>query len=212
MNKILVIGHSSYNYPFEEYGEVTNEVSEILSCDLVVFTGGEDVSPELYGEEEHPLTQSNSYRDEQEISLFELAESYKIPMVGICRGAQFLCVMNGGKLEQHIEQHGYHHPIYDIDSELVVESATSSHHQEMIPDLADSDVVAIGDSNGVHTVEAVVWPLTTSLGVQFHPEWTDEDSQEMKYFRILMDRHILTKIAEQEEADNYDKCASTSGC
>ena len=199
--KILVVGHTSYNSPFHEYGEVTNAVNELLSCDLIVFTGGEDVSPDIYGEDPHPLTQNNPHRDIVETGLYEMAEANKIPMMGICRGAQFLCVMNGGKLHQHINEHCFNHPIYDVDSEVVIESATSSHHQEMIPDLRNSDVLALGLSNGIHTIEAVSWPVTNCLGVQFHPEWTEETSDEMKYFRSLVGNHIF----KEENAYDYSE-------
>lgn len=40
--------------------------------------------------------------------LYNNAKRLQIPMVGICRGAQFLNVMAGGKMIQHVEGHAIH--------------------------------------------------------------------------------------------------------
>src|SRR3546814_18138869 len=62
-------------------------------------------------------------------------------MFGICRGAQFLHVMNKGALWQHVEGHaGPDHYIYDLNDDCLV-IATSLHHQMLA--LNDTiDVVA----------------------------------------------------------------------
>jgi len=66
----------------------------------VVFTGGADVSPFMYGEKKLSVTCNDEHRDEQEKLFFE--RYTKVPKVGICRGGQFLNVMNGGKMWQHV--------------------------------------------------------------------------------------------------------------
>jgi gamma-glutamyl-gamma-aminobutyrate hydrolase PuuD len=54
------------------------------NIDLVVFTGGEDVSPDYYNEEKGIHTHNNTKRDEYEYDIFE---KYKyVPKLGICRG------------------------------------------------------------------------------------------------------------------------------
>ena len=106
--------------------------------DLVVFTGGADVNPELYGEKKIPGTGVDPARDERDIAVFEYYKN--IPKVGICRGSQFLNVKNGGALWQDVNYHGRSHDLinllalpgtkFDYDTKVAV---TSTHHQMMIP-------------------------------------------------------------------------------
>lgn len=97
---------------------------------LVLFTGGEDVSTEYYDEPKGKYTHSNIKRDEKEQQTYREFRG-KAAMFGICRGAQFLTVMNGGKLIQHVEGHGQSHTIM-VEKKGVFEM-TSVHHQMMYP-------------------------------------------------------------------------------
>jgi len=79
--------------------------SEPDSIGMVSFTGGEDVSPSMYGEPVGYRTGTNKYRDIFEKQIFEQALKHNIPMVGICRGSQFLNVMCGGRMIQDVTNH-----------------------------------------------------------------------------------------------------------
>lgn len=59
---------------------------EIKNADLVVFYGGADVDPVLYGEDRHKQTTVDSERDIRDIELFKYAYDNKKRMLGICRG------------------------------------------------------------------------------------------------------------------------------
>lgn len=99
---------------------------------LLVFWGGEDISPSLYNEEPvfTDAPKLPSMRDMFEADLFNFAKKNGIPMLGICRGAQLLCVLGGGSLWQHVNNHTQTHPIICNQDEI---EATSTHHQMMIP-------------------------------------------------------------------------------
>jgi len=126
-----------YGIPFEKFGQIINitplriNLNKINGYDLIVFTGGHDVHPSLYNQEHHITTISNLTRDKAEKSVFNYAKKEGIPMVGICRGSQFLTVMNGGSLIQNVQKHSRNHFIYTKDSETF--NVTSTHHQMMIP-------------------------------------------------------------------------------
>ena len=160
-------------------------------ADLVVFIGGEDVNPSLYGEEKHPTTYFTEARDHVEKLMYGRCLLDRKPMFGICRGAQFLHVMNGGKLWQNVNNHaGNDHSIYDIDADAYLE-VTSIHHQ-MLRMNDKLDVVAIcgeqiatsfEDGKGKHVVvnktnveeteleiEAGAYPDSLCFFVQGHPE------------------------------------------
>lgn len=116
-------------------------VSDIDEADLIQFTGGEDVSPHLYGEYAHDTTRFSSVRDEEEAAVYKYALVNGIPMAGICRGGQFLNVMNGGRMYQDVNNHairGTHEAF--ILGNLVPVQVTSTHHQMMRPNTSpDAD-------------------------------------------------------------------------
>ena len=78
-----------------------NDVKSKRDIDLIVFTGGEDVNPQYYGEQLGKYTHINSNRDNKEVDCFNRFRNV-VPMLGICRGNQLLTVLNGGKVIQHV--------------------------------------------------------------------------------------------------------------
>lgn len=106
------------------------------SCNIVVFTGGADVCPLLYGELPITGTQVNLARDRVDIAGFKAVHP-GVPKLGICRGAQFLNVMCGGRLWQDVDNHAMRgtHAVYDSLLGLADLKVTSTHHQMMIPQL-----------------------------------------------------------------------------
>lgn len=69
--------------------------------DGILFTGGEDVNPSLYGEfKRHESVHTHPARDEFEIALLDHALRRRLPILGICRGVQMINVKFGGTLYQ----------------------------------------------------------------------------------------------------------------
>lgn len=215
-NTILILGTANYARPFIKHGDIrlvdpTTMVPQTVplhDVKLVVFTGGSDVHPELYGEAINPKTRSYPKRDYNEQSLFDRINKRRIPCVGICRGAQFLTVMNGGSLVQHVNSHAISgtHPIHTVDGKVI--DVTSTHHQMMNPSglyqtvawaQGLSDVYEGGDSSvhlkqtkvGVKEPEVIYYDLTRSLAVQYHPEYMNEDTSGYKYFQELLEEYIF---------------------
>lgn len=213
---ILVLGGANYARPFVKHGKIrlqeptymTAGVVPLHDVKLIVFTGGSDVDPMLYGEAKNPKTRSHVTRDMNEQSLFDRALKLKIPCVGICRGAQFLTVMNGGSLVQHVNNHAISgtHKIHTNGGRTI--DVTSTHHQMMNPSglysviaWADglSDVYEGGDSSvhmkqtkaGVKEPEVVYYDMSKSLAVQFHPEYMNSDTAGYKYFQELLEDYVL---------------------
>lgn len=60
-------------------------VDNIEDADIVIFTGGEDVSPSLYNAQQHSTTCSNIQRDLEEKAIFEKVKPNQL-CIGICRG------------------------------------------------------------------------------------------------------------------------------
>lgn len=186
-------------------------VDDISKASVVQFTGGSDVSPHLYGETMHPATTSNRQRDDKCMVLFSYAVRNKIPMAGICRGGQFLNVMNGGSMHQHCDGHAIRgtHKATIRESGLIVD-VTSTHHQIMRPSkggiiLMDSlplgtykegmtsdkeGVFSVTDRKDEDDVEAVYYENTNSLCYQPHPEWCEESSSCVQAYKSFLRNYL----------------------
>lgn len=73
-------------------------------ADALLLTGGPDVVPERYGENEDPTAGVDSLpgRDELEWSLLAAARRRALPVLGICRGHQVVHAFLGGSLWQDL--------------------------------------------------------------------------------------------------------------
>jgi len=245
--KILVPNDSGSSYfePFRFLGlGYTSDVTSIErypdDIAMVVFTGGEDVSPSIYGRQQHPRTYASMNRDIVEMAVFHKALDLGLPMAGIYRGAQFLCVMAGGKLVQDISGHGQNHSLTALNpgGNAEVVGVTSTHHQMQYPfDLVpgsqyevlawaqtplsthyafdDSTIILAADATPELRLEPdVVWyPEIKALGAQFHPEWMADTSPGLQYYRRLVS-HYLVPIMEANEprtAKSTNKTVKTAG-
>lgn len=133
--KIYVVGNSITYASWINNSEITDNLEE---ANIVLFTGGEDVTPSLYGKKEHHTTYSNLERDLKEKKIFEKINKNQLAL-GICRGSQFLCVMNGGILVQNCLNHAIYDTHCITNDELEVQ-ITSTHHQMQYPfNLSEKD-------------------------------------------------------------------------
>jgi putative glutamine amidotransferase len=109
------------------------ELDQLVNmCDGFLFTGGQDVSPELY--QEIPLAglvETCRQRDVMEGIILEKAIKADKPILGICRGIQFINAALGGTLYPDIPSQ---HP-----SEIC-------HRQKAPYDIPSHDVTIIRDS------------------------------------------------------------------
>jgi putative glutamine amidotransferase len=171
-------------------GEGVEETLDVL--DGVVFSGGADVDPALYGAEPHPETdEPQARRDAGELALLSAALERDMPTLAVCRGFQLLNVVRGGDLVQHIPErlgHDEHKRVPGVFSEHPVEvkagtrlgsvvgsrSTVTSHHHQSPGRLGEGLVETAWADDG--TLEAVEDPSQRfALGVQWHPEAGNDD-------------------------------------
>lgn len=209
MPKVFIV-NSNQQYDEMFRGRGWGVVHSITDADLVQFTGGSDVNPLLYGETKHPKTHSDGARDVREKDIYIRALEKDIPMAGICRGAQFLNVMNGGKLYQHVDNHAISgtHTVGDLDTSTVI-NVTSTHHQMMRPsdsgrvlaicrrstmkERMDDSLVVI-NTTPEDDVEVVYYQTTECLCFQPHPEFAGGPCQD--YYFDLLDRYLQLNTTE----------------
>lgn len=170
--------------------------------DGLIFSGGADVAPALYGDTEiHPATYGVSpARDRFEIELILAAIQHDLPVLGICRGIQVLNVALGGTLMQDVpDQYGrslqHRQQEAGIDTADpghgvaltpagrlaaifgAAEIAVNSSHHQAIRDPAPGLSVEARAEDGV--IEAVAHPSSSfAMGVQWHPEMMFERHRE----------------------------------
>ena len=180
----------------------------VATVDGILFTGGQDVTPELYGQQ--PLDDSVvccRERDEMERLVLEFALKGHKSILGICRGIQFLNVALGGTLyqdlpTQHLSETEHHQSApYDIPIHKVkvlegtplrhllgVEtlSVNSLHHQA-IRVLAPGLTVMAESEDGL--IEGICKPDEKFFwAVQWHPEFAyASDEAERKIFEAFVE-------------------------
>ena len=151
--------------PFQLFNTRTFEKVNKKEKNCIILWGGEDIATEIYGEEpqtyQSPLEKTG--RDLHEIEWATWAMENDIPIIGICRGAQLMCCLSGGKLIQDMD-HPHQHPLFTKDNTRIV--TNSYHHQAMIPP-ASAKVLAHYED-----IPEIVWfPETKAFCIQGHPEW-----------------------------------------
>ena len=166
----------------------TKGIEETLDrLDGLLFSGGSDLDPELYGQEAHPETNGIvPERDRAEIALLRAALERDIPILAVCRGSQVLNVALGGDLVQHLpeivgdEKHKQtpgEFADHDVDlvtgtrvQEILGDHApVKSHHHQGYGKIGDGLREAARAEDG--TIEALEDPSRRfAMGVLWHPE------------------------------------------
>ncbi len=173
----------------------------------IVFTGGADINPALYGGDvAHPkLGREDTERDQSELALLNAVLNRKdIPILLICRGCQILNVATGGTLYEHIADvyseniHQGTETIWTLQdasidkgsklSDMVqcaVVNTMSAHHQG-IKDVGAGLTVSASATDGiVEALEMADHPFC--IAVQWHPEMTaDVDETQQNIFDALV--------------------------
>ena len=183
--------------------EIENIDRFVGLCDGFLFVGGEDIHPSLYGEEKTDLCGNiQPLRDEFESLAFGRVFASKKPILGVCRGMQFLNVAMGGSLYQdinssiqtklvHRQEHPHTQPSHDISimhgtpfyGVLEEDSiAINSWHHQAVKKLGEGLAVMAQAEDGI--IEAIYMPgRRYFVGVQWHPERSfDVDAKSRKIF------------------------------
>jgi microsomal dipeptidase-like Zn-dependent dipeptidase/gamma-glutamyl-gamma-aminobutyrate hydrolase PuuD len=180
----------------------------VADLDGLLFSGGGDINPILFGEEPIPQLQDvDHFRDEYDLLLLRMASIRQIPIMGICRGHQLINAAFGGTLLQDIiSQHSQpavkhsqtmdrqypSHSVAIVPGSRLHELLKSdkiyvnSIHHQAVRAAAPGFVVSATAADGV--IEAIEHPEYPVFGVQWHPEGmaANGDEQSIELFRMLV--------------------------
>lgn len=163
------------------------------TLDGILFTGGPDVHPFLFGEETlSGCGEVSVRRDRVELSMFRRMYEKKKPILGICRGIQLINIALGGTIYQdlasqfHEERPVAHRQPFPCTSpshrvrltpgtklsalagSSVIE-VNSMHHQAVKTPAKDLTVSALAAGDLIEALELSDYPFL--MGVQWHPEY-----------------------------------------
>jgi len=181
-----------------------DQVEQIVSgLDALLVPGGVDVDPALYGAEREPeCGPADHALDALQTQLFNTSLKRGLPILGICRGCQFINVALGGTLIQDIpKRFGTVHQMpkdapspFDHDISIVPGTmlheimgdrlSVDSYHHQCVERLADGMVASAYAPEGfIEAFESSKDSDVFIMAVQWHPEVTiDDDVYSIRVF------------------------------
>lgn len=170
----------------------TGDVGEVLSrLDAIIFVGGADINPALYGQEPHTQTQpAADILDSWDFALVKAAIKHKLPFLAICRGMQLVNIAQGGTLTQHLPDkvgHQRHrlqtgalsntHPVKIAKGSVLepimgLNPAVVTYHHQAVDKLgANLEPIAWAEDGAIEALQLTAHPW--GISVQWHPEADD---------------------------------------
>jgi len=175
--------------------------------DGILFSGGDDLDPALYGQPWHPkAARIDPARQRFELTLLAEVERRRLPTLGICLGAQLLNVYRGGSLIQFLPEqrpdaiehrklgvNERRHPVTLAGDSLLAGALSKTHidvntsHHQAVDRLGQGlRVIATAPDGVVEGIDDPALPLF--VGVQWHPERLAHEPDHLAVFRLLVDQ------------------------
>lgn len=173
----------------------------------LLLTGGRDIDPIHYGEEQHETTDIDFDRDELELPLCKQAMEKNLPIFGICRGIQVMNVAIGSSLYQDIPSQ-----FTDYLTHKIMENTDDSWHDikiqqgSLLNEITDEHIAEV-NSRHHQSLKVIGKGFTVTaqsndgiieaiedrskrfvLGVQYHPErmFKEPDSLELREHSVKL--------------------------
>ena len=179
--------------------------TEIPTLRGLILSGGNAVDPRRYGQVNEGLCRTViPERDALEFDAFQFCRAHELPILGVCRGHQFVNVSCGGSMLQDLTittvQHEaagdpsvFHAVTIMPDTRLAGIAGAgqlrvnSRHHQglraeHVAPGLRVTAVAADGVVEGIEAMDG-----RFLVGIQFHPERPNEVPEMVGIFRLLIE-------------------------
>ena len=175
--------------------------------DGMLFSGGDDLDPALYGEARHPkAVPIDPARQSFELALLAEVERRRVPALGVCLGSQLMNVYRGGSLIQFLPDADRPDPLehrkvgtelkrhavtLDVDSQIgraigKPEISVNTYHKQAARTVGRGlRVVATAPDGVIEGFEDPTFPLFAA--VQWHPERLHDEPEHLAPFKLLVD-------------------------
>ncbi len=177
----------SFESAFKQKIPIVSEgIFKIRDSKLVIFSGGEDINPEIYNQE-NTYSHFNQKRDNIELLILKISLNMGKKILGVCRGHQLINAYLGGELIQDLRQDlnvnhfGGHKLVYLTQQSIIKDMfpwVNSMHHQGVVKE--GKGLTPTSEFKGV--IESC--ESENIITVQFHPEFMIESLSE-KFFNYL---------------------------
>lgn len=191
------------------YGVIHELIPQLVAhLDGILFTGGNDLDPALYGQTWHPkAVKVDPARQAFELALLAEIERHRRPVLGICLGCQVMNVYRGGTLHQFLpdvaREGAIEHRRMDrdvprhavrveLDSQIgramgKEEVLANTYHKQAVKDVGRGlRVVAKAPDGVIEGLEDPTLPLFA--GVQWHPERLHDEREHLALFKLLVEK------------------------
>jgi len=170
-------------YPVIVYGYSRADAATVFSAaQALVLSGGSDMDPHIYGQENENSKDIDYSRDLFEMELCKLFYDSGKPILGICRGMQVVNVAFGGTLHQNIKAvTGTNHMTPEVNHMVEIDTEsrfykimgtrnifTNSYHNQAVNGLGRELFACAHSQDGA--IEALESVNGNVLCVQWHPE------------------------------------------
>lgn len=215
------LAHRLINLGLKLHGARTHYIRpgstvDVSMLDGLVLSGGTHVGPELFGQQPTVTARYDARRDQTDQRLLADARQLKLPVLGICRGAQLINVFHGGSLCQNVTPlrvHTRHRPLLlpmqrvrlvrnSRLGRLMHSPAIGANriHSQAIKQLGKGlRVVAVDNDWFVQAIENTgdQW----LMGVQWHPEYLLYHAGHRRIFSHFVHAARERKLMRLNEAD-----------
>jgi len=176
----------------------------LKKVNALILSGGGDPDARLYGSEADPRQgYVQPDRDSMELYLARYSLRHKLPLLGICRGAQIMAIAQGGTLYQditdiaavqHMQKAPRNYPIHQVrvlKNTLLYQITgrksfrVNSFHHQAVKNVGKGMRVSAVAADGI--IEAIELPHHPfALGVQWHPEWLLNQRHAFSLFKAMV--------------------------
>lgn len=192
---------------------------DVSLLDGLVLSGGTHVHPSRYGQTPQVTANYDPRRDETDVRLLSRAEELNIPVLGICRGAQFINIFRGGTLCQNVTPlrvNTRHRPLlFPMQTVRVVSDSRLGEvmrqpviganriHSQAIKRLGHHlRVVALDNDHFVQAIENTRGQWL--MGIQWHPEYLLYHGGHRRIFKHFVDAAEERKLIRLDEPTDTD--------
>mgnify|MGYP001319781578 CR=1 FL=1 len=147
-------------------GKDVIEIIKLSNPDGIVMTGGGITRVLKNGD----LEDNADIRDQTEVILFEYAIENDIPILGVCRGMQFIFKYYGGQIIESHPENSHVRKEHEVFFKNKTSRVVNSYHEYICDRKYVPEILEIDATTSDQTIESLTHKEHRIMGIQWHPE------------------------------------------